>query len=69
MKAESTIRKELAALWRIVQTHPNEGVRRIAYIKHSTIRWAREDVKQWPAPHTECEDDLRLALEESKVKA
>ena len=64
MKAESTIRKELASLEKLISRKGSPGTSRLAYIVHEAIRWAREDTRGWPAPSSEIQKDLILLLRE-----
>lgn len=50
MKAESTIKRELRALRRAIDSPNTDNLtKRIAWEIEQAIRWAREDVRDWPA--------------------
>lgn len=51
MKAERTIKKELKALRELIDSPDTDNLtKRVAWEIEQAIRWAREDVKQWPRP-------------------
>lgn len=57
MKADSTIRRELAALRReCIEGSTDPVERRVAQAIETAVRWARHDVRGWPS----LRDEARL---------
>lgn len=69
MKSDSTIKRELKRL-KAMSDNPclDEAARRVAYIKHEVIRWAREDVVDWPNPSDEVASDANFILNGVQTK-
>jgi hypothetical protein len=67
MKAERTVRKELKALRDLIDSPDADSLtKRVAWEVEQAIRWAREDVKQWPRPVESAVSGANLIREEVK---
>ena len=64
MKAQSTVRRHVRALRRVIENDSDPLVRALGYEIETAIRWAREDVVGWSDPVTAARNAARrLRLE------
>lgn len=67
MKADSTVRKELRQLRQIIDAQDTDNLtKRIAWEVEHAIRWARQNVKDWPSPTSSVVSGANLIREEIK---
>lgn len=67
MKADSTVQKELRRLRQMIDDPATDRLtKRVAWEVEQAIRWAREDVKSWPAPVSSAVSSANLIREEVK---
>lgn len=67
MKADATIKKELKALRDLIDSPDTDNLtKRVAWEIEQAIRWAREDVKQWPRPVNSAISGANLIRQEVK---
>ena len=67
MKADSTIKKELRELRALIESPDTDNLtKRVAWEIEQAIRWAREDVKQWPRPVESAMSGANLIRQEVK---
>lgn len=67
MKADRTIKRELKALRELIDRPGADNLtKRIAWEAEQAIRWAREDVKQWPRPIESAMSGANLIRQEVK---
>ena len=66
MKADSIVKRNLARVSRLRQSHPDLVVRRVAWAIEHAVRWAREDVRGWPDLRTVALDTSRLIHEDAE---
>lgn len=67
MKAERTVKKELRALRQLIDSPDTDNLtKRVAWEVEQAIRWAREDVKDWPRPIESAMSGANLIREEVK---
>jgi hypothetical protein len=72
MKAERTVKRELRELRKYIETPGADALTaRIAWEIEQAIRWAREDVKDWPSPiysAANCANLIREEVERGDIK-
>lgn len=67
MKAERTVRKELRRLREFIESPETDNLaKRVAWEVEQAIRWAREDVKDWPTPLESAVSGANLIHDEVK---
>jgi len=67
MKADRTVKKELKALRKLIDSPDTDRLtKRVAWEVEHAIRWAREDVKQWPRPIESAMSGANLIRQEAK---
>lgn len=67
MKADRTVKSELRKLRQFIDNPDNDSLaKRVAYEVECAIRWAREDVRQWPSPLESAVSGANLIREEVK---
>lgn len=67
MKADTTIKKELRKLRQFIDNPDTDNLaKRVAYEVEQAIRWARQDVVNWPSPLESAVSGANLIREEVK---
>jgi len=69
MKAYSTIRKHVRELRKLVDTHPDPIVRRVAYESETLLRWAAKDVEGWESPARSAQSTAAIIRQEMGLPA
>ena len=64
MKSKPTIKRHLKELRHLIDTSPDPIVVRIAYAMETAVRWATEDVKDWPSLAQEAEEEAKILRSE-----
>lgn len=72
MKAERTVKRELRRLRQTIDSPDTDSLtKRVAWEVEQAIRWAREDVKDWPTPTESafsCANLIREEVKRSDIK-
>ena len=67
MKAKATIKREIRAMRRLIDSGAGTLLeRRLAYLMESTLRWVVEDVRGWPTRIRDVHETAHLIQSETK---
>jgi hypothetical protein len=69
VKADTTIQRNLREIRRAIDASDDVVFKRIAYSIETAVRWAREDVRDWPGLVAEAQAQTECLNIELKMRA
>ena len=69
MKSKETINKHCRELRKLIESHPDEIVRRVAYESERVLLWASRDTRGWETPAQGAQSTAFLIRSEYKLLA
>lgn len=69
MKSDSTIRRHLRQLRKLIDSTDDPALGRMAYAIECAVRWSREDVVGWPGLCEQATAETKFLLEEIRRHA